>query len=576
MGREMEASVPRDDKPKVSGLTLADVDRNLRILTDLAASRRRDLRSAVARVAALVGEAPDWVPLDLPEIAITLAGINAAAAGITPKTLSNIRSDFLAAVRASQLLALPRPAKGALSAPWVELMAKLKDDHRARIGLSRLAHHASAAGISPGEINDAVIDQFIADVRKGSLHARPDRLHRRTATIWNEVARQLPALKLQAVTVPAFGRTHKRIRWSKLSQSFRDDLDDYLNWCSGQDPFADHAPRVLALRTLKLRRNQVHAAVTALVQSGVEPTAITSIADLVTPENFKRILRRRHEVVDGRENSFNRDLAKTLIRIARQWTTIDAVVLAELTHLVGRIPVPTPGLTVKNRKFLRQFDDPVVLQRLYKLPSRLWNEIKRDAAPSSRTLIKAQAALGIAILCYMPLRLQNLAGLRFDHHVFLRESPNVISSLELSAAEVKNRIALAFDIPPEVTKMLSEYRNRIAPKIIGQRPDRLFVNADGTQKKQATVASIITNVLNERGIACTCHQFRHLSAKVMLDAQPGSFEAVRQLLGHRSLTTTVGAYAGIDSRRAARHHQRLVEKALEADTPMRRPKRSVS
>ena len=59
---------------------------------------------------------------------------------------------------------------------------------------------------------------------------------------------------------------------------------------------------------------------------------------------------------------------------------------------------------------------------------------------------------------------------------------------------------------------------------------------------------------------------------MLLDAEPGSFETVRQLLGHKSLKTTVGAYAGIDSRRAARHHQRLVEEALAAEKPMQSAK----
>ena len=35
------------------------------------------------------------------------------------------------------------------------------------------------------------------------------------------------------------------------------------------------------------------------------------------------------------------------------------------------------------------------------------------------------------------------------------------------------------------------------------------------------------------------HQFRHLSAKVLLDAEPGNFETVRQLLGHKSRRQTV-------------------------------------
>ena len=79
--------------------------------------------------------------------------------------------------------------------------------------------------------------------------------------------------------------------------------------------------------------------------------------------------------------------------------------------------------------------------------------------------------------------------------MFLQEGPGAISSLELPAAEVKNREALGFDIPLEVARMLSEYRDRIAPKIIGHRPTRLFVTADGTPKDAATVAYLITSCL---------------------------------------------------------------------------------
>ena len=206
---------------------------------------------------------------------------------------------------------------------------------------------------------------------------------------------------------------------------------------------------------------------------------------------------------------------------------------------------------------------------MFSLPDRLWREV-RNGKPNQYTLAKAQAALAVAILCYMPVRAQNLATLTFGVHLFLNEGRRSISTLELPAGEVKNRTELAFDIPPHVAKMLIEYRDRIAPKVIGHRPDRLFVNADGTPKVQGTVALLITTYLRKRaGIELTAHQFRHLSAKVLLDAEPGSFETVRQLLGHKSLSTTVLNYAGIDSRRAARHHQHLVEKTLAADKPMR-------
>ena len=61
----------------------------------------------------------------------------------------------------------------------------------------------------------------------------------------------------------------------------------------------------------------------------------------------------------------------------------------------------------------------------------------------------------------------------------------------------------------------------------------------------------------------TAHQFRHLAAKVILDADPGAYESVRQLLGHRNLTTTVNNSAGLDTKRAGRHHAALIEKELE-------------
>jgi integrase len=173
----------------------------------------------------------------------------------------------------------------------------------------------------------------------------------------------------------------------------------------------------------------------------------------------------------------------------------------------------------------------------------------------------------------MPLRVQNLSDLTFDTHLFLRAGRGAISTLELSNGEVKNKRDLAFDIPPAVARMLLEYRDRIAPRIIGHRPARLFVKVDGTPKGARTVARLIAFYAKSRaGLVLSPHQFRHLSAKVLLDAQPGGFETVRQLLGHKNDQTTVNAYAGIDSRRAARHHQHLIDKAI-ADASVSRLRR---
>jgi integrase len=553
-------------------VTLAGVLASLEHDGKLTPTRRRDLVSAVKRVAILLGDEPAAIPLDLAAISARLAAVNPVAVGISTKRLANIRSDFLSAAKACGLIALKPTGKSPLSPAWADLFEHLSG-RRAHIGLSRLARFASARGLAPQEINDEVIAELIAAVREGSLCPRPSVLHRQVALIWNQAA-QDPTLALRPVTVPSY-RSPKRIDWTHLPKAFGQDVDELLAWCGVCDPFAaDARPRALSPRTLRLRRDQIHAAATALVGSGIEPSAIRSLADLVTPEHFKRILRRRLDSVSGKENVFNRDLGRALIQMAHEWVKVDAQVFAELKRLIGKMPTPVMALTDKNKRALRQFDDPAVLRRLYCLPERLWAEARREKKPNFRTLAKAQAALAIAILSYAPLRPQNLTALAFDTHLFMREGARAISTLELPAHEVKNGMELAFDIPTPIAKMLIEYRDRFAPKIIGHRPTRLFVNVDGSPKNQATVAGLIMTYLRRRaGIVLTPHQFRHLSAKVVLDAGPGEYETVRQFLGHKSLKTTVGAYAGLDTRRAARRHQYLVEQALAAEMPTRRSNR---
>jgi integrase len=540
----------------------------------LSVTRRRDMRSAVKRVAKLLGDDPARLVLDLPAISAKLATISPVALGLSSKSFSNMRSDFLAAVKASGLKSVS--GKTRMIPAWAKLVAGLSQK-RARIGLSRLARHASAAKIAPYQINDAVIESFVTAVREGSLHRKPNALYRLVSRVWNEVA-QRPGSNLPLVSVPSFRPPVRRINWMLLPKAFRNEVAKYLAWCSGSDSFAaDVRARALAPQTLRLVRDQIHAGVTALVESGIKPAAIRSLSDLFSPENFTRILRQRHQTVGGRENCFNGDLARALIRIAREWVKLDAGVLLELSRLAAKVRVPLAGLTPKNKRFLRQFDDPAAYRRLYRLPERLWAELNREGKLNQRALAKAQAAIAIAILCYMPIRLQNLIALTFDVHLFLREGARATSSLEVPAHEVKNRRELAFDIPLPVAKMLLEYRNSIAPSIIGRRPDRLFVRIDGTPKSHETLAFLIRTYLKRyAGIIISAHQFRHLAAKTLLDAEPGNFETPKQLLGHTNIRMTVGAYAGIDSRRAGRHHQRLLEQSLAPQKPIQQRKKRAS
>ena len=248
----------------VEAMTLASMLAALDRPGSLSATRRRDLRSAVKSAANLLGDEPAAIPLDIACIAARLNTINALAAGMTAKRLANIRSDFLAATRFCGVQ--PVTASKSLSPEWAKLFKRLSG-RRAHIGLSRLARYASARGIKPGDVNDDVIVAFIAAVRNGSLHRKPNRLHRQVTLIWNEVAARVPSLGLRAVTIASFRGPPERIAWSLLPAAFQQDVENYMSWAGGSDPFdPDARVRPLASGTLRLRHDQILASVTAVAE----------------------------------------------------------------------------------------------------------------------------------------------------------------------------------------------------------------------------------------------------------------------------------------------------------------------
>ncbi len=146
----------------IQQMTLATLLSALERPGKLADDRRRDLRSAVRRVAELVGDEPAAVALDLAAISARLNAIDPLAVGITAKRLANIRSDFMAAARYCGVKPIATGRKG-WSPEWRQLFKRLAG-RRSHFGLSRLAGYASARGIEPRAVNDDVIAAFIAAV----------------------------------------------------------------------------------------------------------------------------------------------------------------------------------------------------------------------------------------------------------------------------------------------------------------------------------------------------------------------------------------------------------------------------
>ena len=553
--------------------TLQDVIDRLAGNSSLSDTRKRDLRSAVVTFGKLTDQALALIVLDLGGIRAALDAMVPAQAKVSRKRWANLRSDLAAAIEASGLRPMLKTAGVDLDEAWSSLFDPIADQ-RVRNGLSRFARWASLRRVDPQAVDTAAIARFIAELENTTLIRNLGSQHRSVATAWNILARLRPSSALQTVEVPTSRLAPTRVDWAQLPDSFRADVERYLSWCAVPDPLDEHArATALAPRTLHLRRDHIHSAVTAASAAGIDVACWTSLASLVEPEPFKALLRHLWEEGGRALTAYTHGVAGTLVTIAAEWVRVPAGAVAELKALRRKLGTLSSGLTDKNKAVLRKFDDPHLLQSLIDLPDKLWRRALRDLATSRRPFIDLQSALAIDLLLHLAPRMENLVALNFKEHLHWPQGRGKPALLVFNADETKNGIPLEFEIPTVLADRLEVYRNEIAPAVTGKRPDAVFVTWAGKPKTQAALTlAIEKTTLRHLGVKLTPHQFRHLAAKIMLDEHPGAYELVRQLLGHKNSKTTTNFYAGIDTRRAGRAHADLVMKLRESNIVRRRRK----
>jgi Phage integrase family len=537
-------------------LTLQSVLDQIAGNTSINENRKRDLRSAIISYGKLTDRPPSSIGLDLAEIRHVLDNAGGVAK-MSPKRQANLRSDLASAVDISGLLPMLRTGGIKLDPAWAALLESTTS-LRIRNGLSRLARWASANNILPGMVSEAVIQRFVADLETKTLVRKIGGQRSSIITAWNALTLLKP--ELPTILSGSNPTVPKRALWESLPASFYSDVEKYLVWCSVLDPLDDDArDKKLAPGTIRLRRDQVHSAVTAAVAAGIAPETLVSLKDLIVLNTFKALLGQLYQADGSTLTAYTHGVAGTLITIASEWTKTGAEDVAALKKLRRKLGTLPSGLTDKNKSTLRQFADTRLLDALIQLPDKLWRKARREPAGSKRAFIDLQTALAIDILLHVPLRMKNLASLNFKDHLHWPQGHGKAAMITFEGAETKNSSPLEFELPAQLADRIWTYRTEIALAIVGKRPDMLFVTTAGKPRMQETITNLIEKaVLKNLGLKFTPHQFRHFAAKIILDANPGAFEAVRQLLGHKNMKTTTNFYAGIDTLRAGRAHTELL------------------
>ena len=340
------------------------------------------------------------------------------------------------------------------------------------------------------------------------------------------------------------------------------------------DPLDDRVrAKVLRPQTIITYRSALHTAADAAVRGGVPIAEMTSIAVLARPEVYVTILRQMLRETDQKATANVHGVATVVPIVARDWLKQSPEEIAALKRLKAKLPKLRPGLTPKNRDLLAAFDDQALLRRFLLLSDELWKEALNGKLARNQRLVRAQMALLVGILQIMPLRRKNMCAVLFDTHVTWPNGPKAPALIQVPVDEMKTDIDFVGRTPPRTVEAAPLLPNQACTGNHRGQPVSLFVKSDGSPKRQESITNRLVFVMNKRlGLKMTMHQFRHFVGKLMLDENPGAYEAVAQLLGHTGTKNVVRFYGGADIRRATRHHARLIEK-LRAEAQQHRSRR---
>jgi integrase len=289
---------------------------------------------------------------------------------------------------------------------------------------------------------------------------------------------------------------------------------------------------------------------------GRDPAALTCLADLVDIDAFKTGLRFFLQREGGPTTAIA-DLAGTLKAVARHHLRAGPNHLERMGGIIRKLASGRAGLTEVNQTRLRSFDDHGNISALLRLPAELMRHAGRHRN-LRRAAVRAQLAAAIEILLMAPIRMGNLVKLDIERNL-VRPGRDRALHIVIGAEEVKNREPLEYPLPPESIDLVERYIREFRPHLAEAGNSALFPGMGPGPKNQDFFGTQISRtVYAHTGLRVHPHLFRHITAKLYLDQNPGSYEVVRRVLGHRSIDTTTAFYTGLETPAAVRHFDRTI------------------
>lgn len=548
------ASIPR------STPSMSDIIKFVTGLTDLTETRRRDLLSDCRSFVRLVNLPADQIKADPPYLRKLVAGISPTASRISKKRFANLLSNVRTALRLFGIDLAGKRRQGGRIPEWELLWAAVReqDNHALRNGLSGGVHFASNHGVFPDQIDDGFVAFYARALDTSEIRAAPKTIVRTFVRMWNRARLEVPGWPQRELTVPN-NRDVISEPWDVFPETLCAETHAFLHRDPSDDIFDLSAPdKALAPATVIHRENQIRRAASILARLGDDPASIGSLSALIANKNPERVLRWMLDRNGGKISGAIGGMAQMLSTLAL-YLENDAA-YRECRTFARRLTPPRHGMGEKNTKRLRPFGDRKEVLRLLNLPEVFVRRAGKLADGSTAALL-VESALLINFLTYSPIRARNLVGIRLDEHLVRIKGQRDRVHLVIPFEQTKNREPLEFPLQPATVALLDRFVVHHRPHLLTHDGQHLFSQRgkDGPLGRSTLRNQVTKRIFDETGHTVHPHLFRHLSAKIFLSVNPGQYETIRRLLGHRGLSSALEQYTGIETDAANEAYAKLLD-----------------
>ncbi len=547
--------------------SFADAISAIETAADLTSAQRTHWACGLRRIADALGRPPESIAARWGAVALKINQLHHTDSGIAWKTLANHKANAKRALHWFQK-DNDLPKRGTPLMPkWIALRRCLTDLSR-KAKLAGLIRYCSMKGILPGQVSDAVADDYMGYRARTTALATDIKARRAIARAWN-ASRGLKDWPQQILTEPPLKKISEWPRWEEFPRAFQEEIEIHLKSLSRPRRGID-GKRLSPCKasTIRQRRVDLVSLAKKAAQLGTPIESLTSLPALLVPALIGKIIDTEWEQAGPEPKTTTIDLGKKILAVARS-VGVDAATIEELSEIKATLEKHrTAGLTPKNMDLVRKILNGAVWERVVNYPTKLMQEARacKNRSPM-KAAVMAEVAIAVAIETVAPVRAANLATIRLDVNLIRPGGLESNYLLTFPYYDVKNRVDLTFELDDYVTGLIDEYIQDYRPIVLrGANADWLFPGTNGASKDPHLFGIQITDRIQKAtGLRITLHQFRHAAAAIYLKHHPGDYETVRQLLGHRNTRTTINFYCGLETIQASREFGKIIRDHLRFD-----------